>query len=223
MSTLLTLLRALLALSAGSYSPAPTELQAYEVDRTASRLYVIVHRAGLFSFLGHEHAIVPGDWSTTLCLADPVPEGAHGVVSLRTATLVIDSDSARSLAELEPGPNDQERREIHDRMLDADHLDAQRYPEIRLDVVASAPQDGDEVAVHGAVTLHGVTRNVEFPVIVQGGLGGRLVLRGTLRIRQRDFGIEPESRAGLVKVANEVDLLFVFLAVPTGNACGGAP
>ncbi|HKI83639.1 MAG TPA: hypothetical protein VKA63_04815, partial [Candidatus Krumholzibacteria bacterium] len=48
---------------------------------------------------------------------------------------------------------------------------------------------------------------------------GTLLLIGTVRIRQRDFGIEPESKAGLVKVANEVDLQFALLASPTGQLC----
>jgi polyisoprenoid-binding protein YceI len=222
MPILFLLLEALVALAAPSRSAGPAALQDYQVDQAASQLYVIVHRAGLFSFLGHEHAIVPRDWTASLCLADPVPEGAHGTLSLRTATLVIDSESARSLAHLEGGPSDEDRQDIQHRMLDADHLDVDRYPDIRLDVVASAPQSDDRVSVRGTITLHGVTRNVEFPVIVQGGRGGPLVLRGTVRIRQRDFGIEPESRAGLVKVANEVDLLFLLLAEPTGSACAGA-
>lgn len=222
MSALLMLLHTLFALTAPSRSVAPATLQGYEVDRAASQLYVIVHRAGLFSFLGHEHAIVPRDWSASLCLADPVPEGAHGVLTLRTGTLVIDSDSARSLAHLEGGPGDEDRQDIQRRMLDADHLDVDRYPDVRLDVVANAPQGDGRVPVTGTLTLHGVTRNVDFPVLVQGGLGGPLVLRGTVRIRQRDFGIEPESRAGLVKVANEVDLLFLLLAEPAGSACAGA-
>lgn len=213
------LLQALLALGGSSRSVEPPALQGYQADQSGSQLYVIVHRAGLFSFLGHEHAIVPQDWTASLCLADPIPEGAHATLSLRTSTLVIDSDSARSLAHLEGGPSDADRRDIQDRMLDADHLDAARYPEIRLDVAASAPQNGDRVMVGGTITLHGVTRSVELPVIVQGGLGGPLVLRGTLRIRQRDFGIEPESRAGLVRVANEVDLLFSLLVDPTGSPC----
>jgi polyisoprenoid-binding protein YceI len=218
MSHLLAVVQTLLAFVVG-WQQIPAELHTYAVDREASQLYVVVHRAGLLSFLGHEHAIIPMQWSADLCLADGIPEGAHAALVLQTNTLVIDSDSARALAQMGGGPDDQARQEIHDRMLDSEHLDAEQYPEIRLDLVASAPPEGNRVTVRGAVSLHGVTRNVEFPVTFQRSNAGRLVLSGTLRIRQRDFGIEPESKAGLVKVSNDVDLHFRLTALPTEAAC----
>lgn len=219
MSFLFNLLHALSTLAGGAGSAQQPVLQQYEVDSAASQIYVIVHRAGLLSFLGHEHAVVPPDWSASLCLAEPIPAGAHGALTIRTGSLVIDSDEARALAHLEGGPNEDQRREIHDLMVDADHLDVERYPEIRLEVDAARAQSDGQVAVTGTITLHGVTRRIELPVLVDDGVGGRLVLRGTLRIRQRDFGIEPESKAGLVKVANEVDLLFLLQADPTERPC----
>jgi hypothetical protein len=49
-----------------------------------------------------------------------------------------------------------------------------------------------------------------------------MVLSGVLRIQLRDFGIEPESRVGLVKVSNDVDLHFEISASPTERPCPGA-
>jgi hypothetical protein len=47
---------------------------------------------------------------------------------------------------------------------------------------------------------------------------GGYVARGTFEIAQRDFGIEPASIGGVVKVANEVEIRFeVFAAVPVAR------
>jgi len=208
-------------LTAGNRVTAPP--QAYEVDRDASRLWVVTHKAGLFSFLGHEHALVPGEWSAELCLASPVPAGAHGSIVIRTASLVIDSDSARALAGLGGGPSPAAVADIQSRIFDASHLDSARFAEIRVDATASHDESGGRVAARGEVSLHGVTRPVELEFDVDTAGSGALRLAGTLPIRQRDFGIEPESRAGVVKVADELDLHVRIVARPSGRPCTLAP
>jgi hypothetical protein len=130
---------------------APAELRVYELQRSLSSLHVVTHRSGIFSFLGHEHAIIPLEWSADLCLADPVPAGAHGSLLIRTGSLVIDSDSGRALAGLGRGPGAGTRREIQDKMLDADHLDAAQYPEIRIQLVAAEPEAEGRLTASGSV------------------------------------------------------------------------
>ncbi len=195
------------------------DLHAYTVDRAASHVYIVTHRSGVFSFLGHEHAIVPLSWTPSLCLADPVPAGAHGSVVIDVASLVIDSDSARRVAQLGSGPSASERAQIQRKMLDTAHLDAARYPSVRIQIVAATPAEAGRLAARATVTLHGVTRETQLPVHVESGPAGRLSLTGDLRIRQRDFGIEPETVAGVVKVSNEVDLHFQLVATPTADRC----
>lgn len=209
--------------SVGAQGLSDSNLHAYAADRELSQLFVVVHRAGLLSFLGHEHAIVPNEWSSELCLADPVPQGAQASLSIVTDSLVIDSDSARALAHMGEGPGDDDRRDLQRTMLDSLHLDAASFPEIRLRLLASTPADEGRVQVDGTIELHGFTRDISLPVDVERGGDGTLTLAGTLRIRQRDFGIEPESRAGVVKVSNDVDLHFVIVASPTDAMCRGVP
>jgi len=205
----------------GVSDAAAQELHSYVVDTDASQVYVVVHRAGLFSFLGHEHAIVPERWSSEMCLANPLPEGAHASLTLETSSLVIDTDAGRRMAGLDGGPDDDTRKELQTKMLDAEHLDGAQFPEVRLQLRSVEAAHDDLVGVEGTITIHGVMRDVAFPVRVDGTAGGTLLLRGTLRIRQRDFGVEPESKAGLVKVANEVDLQFALLAKPGNQTCSG--
>lgn len=210
--------RAASRIGAGGHAAA--ELRAYAVDRAASRVYVVTHRSGVFSFLGHEHAIVPLSWTPTLCLANPIPAGAHGTVVIDVASLVIDSDSARGVAHLGSGPSDSQTAQIQRKILDPSHLDAARFPSVRIEVVALTAAEGGQLKARATVALHGVTREAQLPIRVDTGTDGRVSLTGDLRIRQRDFGIQPETVAGVVKVSNEVDLHFLLVATPTGNHCG---
>lgn len=210
-------------LSTSSAQVTAPELHSYVVDHDASTLYVVVHRAGLLSFLGHEHAVVPGEWSAELCLGDPMPAEAHATLAVKTASLVIDSDSARALAGLGDGPSAEDREDIQQRMLGPTNLDADDFPEIRLELHGTEDADADaaeqRVTVAGTITLRGTSRDVELPVDVRHTEEGGVVLSGVLRIHLRDFGIEPESRVGLVKVSNDVDLHVEIAASPTGQSC----
>ena len=192
------------------------------MDRDASHLWVVTHRAGLLSFLGHDHALVPGDWSARLCLAAPVPAGAHGSLVIRTASLVIDSDSGRTLAGLGAGPSPQQVHDIQGRILDHEHLAADSFPEIRIDAAALDDEHGGRLRMRATIALHGVTRPVELPLTLESGDPATLRLAGRVTIRQREFGIQPESRAGVVKVADGVDLHFELVARPAGRPCDPA-
>jgi len=198
------------------------ELRSYVVDRVASRLWIVVHRSGLLSFLGHEHAVVPTEWSADLCLSAPPVRRGRASVIVPTASLVVDSDSARALAGMGGGPGEEDRRDIQARMLDSTNLAADRYPQVRLDLRsadAGGDDERDRLGVRGSISLRGVTRDVELPVDVERRPGLGVLLSGRLRIRMRDFGIEPESRAGLVKVSNDVDLHFALAADATREIC----
>ena len=173
----------------------------------------------MLSFFGHEHAIVPGEWRAEMCLAEPIPRSAHGKVVIQSRSLVIDSDSARALAGLGGGPGEDDVLEIQRKMLDAEHLDAQAYPEIVLTIDSVASDRESSLVGYGRFTLHGITRDVSVPMRIESPNDGTTRLSGVLRVRQRDFGIEPESTAGLVKVSNDVDLHFLLVAVPTDQPC----
>ena len=109
------------------------------------------------------------------------------------------------------------------KLLDSEHLDAGRYPEIRLDLLGVQPADEGSVRARVRLTLRGVGRSYELPVGLEVSSDGTLQLTGVLRVRQRDFGIEPESRAGVVRVSDGVDLNFLLLATPTTRSCVLAP
>jgi polyisoprenoid-binding protein YceI len=73
-------------------------------------------------------------------------------------------------------------------------------------------------------TLHarGASAEVEVPVELSGD-GERMTFRGEAEVRQTALGMEPESVAGVVNVADEVTLHFDLVAEPTGARCGERP
>ena len=196
---------------------------------TASDVYVVTRKSGLFSFLGHEHAIVPMEWSGSLCVASPQKPGARGFVLIRTPSLVIDSDSARALAGLGDGPGEDDVEEIQRKLLDPSNLAAEAHPEIRLESTVEGMGEGEgQLRMRTRLTVKGQSREFEHPAEiggVEGGEapGGALRIRGTLEIRQTAFGIEPASVAGVVNVEDEVELHFDLVTTPTGSACESSP
>jgi hypothetical protein len=202
-----------------------TPLRHYAVDAASSVIYVVTHKEGLLSFLGHKHAILPTVWEGSLCLAGSFPGGSRGTLVIQTASLVIDSDSARALAGLGGGPDEDTIRELQRKITDADHLAADTYPEVRVEVLETQAEDGasggSTAQTRATVTLHGVTRVMDLPVTLEPMDQGGFRVKGVLTLRQSDFGIRPESIAGVVKVSDPVDLHFLLVALPTGDTCEG--
>lgn len=214
---------ALLALLA---APPPVAAQAdaqqdaerWSAVRDASDLVVRIDRAGLLSFLGHRHAVIPREWSARLCLTDERPPTGSGTVRMATESLVIDSDSARALAGLDDGPGEDDRREIQEKLLSERFLAAEEHPEIVLETTGLRVDD-EELEVRADLTIRGVTREVTVPVAFEELDGDRLRLHGSLTVEQSDFDMEPESIAGVVNVDDEVELIFDLTAEPAGEAC----
>ena len=68
--------------------------------------------------------------------------------------------------------------------------------------------------VCGELTIHGVTREVDVEMQLRLE-GDAWVVRGSFAIEQKDFGIEPVSIGGVVKVANEIEITFEIYTVPS--------
>lgn len=204
--------------------PQDTLWMRHQVRVPASHLYVVTHRSGLLSFMGHEHAIIPMDWDGAACLPDPVVAGARGVLVLRTPSLVIDSDSARSLAELGGGPGGDDVNDIQQTLLDEGHLAAEAHPEIRLEstveeVLAGEAEGASGLGIRSRLTVRGKTREYVHRAWMEELEEGTLRIDGALEVRQTDFGIEPESVFGVVKVSDPVDLHFRLILTPSDQSC----
>lgn len=210
----------LLALT-GTAGPAPARqaATAYRVDPARSHIVVVTGKSGLLSFLGHEHAILAVSWDATLCYDEAAPEASRAALVVDTRALAIDTDSARTLAGLGDGPGEDTRAEIREKLLAPERLAAAEYPRLAFRTATVRPEDAHRLVVRGALEIRGTSREVELPVEVERTAPDELRFTGRLRFKQSDYGIRPETVAGVVKVKDEVDLRVTLVGIRTAGAC----
>lgn len=173
----------------------------YAVDPGASLIAVTVHRAGLMARLGHEHVVA----SHTLA-GYAAPGLGRADLAFRLDELTVDEPHLLRDAGIATQPSPEAVAGTRSNML-GPVLDAQRYPVVNLHV--ERPGDGE---LHVAVTLHGVTRRLDLPAVVQVD-AATIVADGTARLKQTDFGITPFSvGAGLLAVGDELEVRYRIVA-----------
>ena len=189
-------------------APAPAAEVTYDVDAARSSVIIHVGRSGVFSFAGHTHTV-----------SAPVLQGRVVAVDgdLSRSAVRLSFEAAR-LTVRERGEPAGDAPKVQEAMLGPKVLDAVRYPAITFQStsVTGAPSSPGayRLTVQGSLTLHGVTRPVTLPLAVEVGAGG-LQATGRMTVRQTDYGMEPVSVAGVVKVKNELAIEYTIVAVPT--------
>jgi polyisoprenoid-binding protein YceI len=187
-----------LALAAPAARAAP---RRYALDPAASRLEIHVGKTGLLGFVGHAHEVVAGTFRGNATF-DPDRIAASAV------DLTIDAGALRVSGQGEP-PADVPQ--VQAAMLGPTCLDANHFPTIRF--VSGAVADagagagGRDLTLHGELTLHGVKRAVAMRVHLE-ITGAELAATGQTTLRQSDFGITPISKAGVVKVKDEIEIVW---------------
>jgi len=166
-----------------------------EIDVQKSVMTVRVFKTGLFSAFAHDHEI-----------SAPIREGKFSEDD-RSVDLSVD---ARQMRVMDRGVSDKERAEIQGTMLGPKVLDSGQFPDIHFHSTSAEPAGEGRWTVAGDLTLHGQTQPMKLEVQAQSGH-----YRGTVQLKQRDFGIEPVSvGGGTVKVKNELRVEFDIVAKP---------
>ena len=175
--------------------PRAAQAQKRVIDSQRSTMKVAVYKSGLFSAFAHDHQILA-----------PISDGSVDDSGNVSVELVIDT---RKLKVLDPGISDKDRSEIQSRMLSPEVLDASRYPEIHFQSVEVKEAADSRWTVRGNLALHGQVQPLAIEVSEQGGR-----YRGSLLLKQSDYGIKPVSIAGgTVKVKDTVRIDFeIFVA-----------
>jgi polyisoprenoid-binding protein YceI len=190
---------------AAAMTLAPARGWAAETTYTvvpAERSVVIeVGKSGLFSFAGHAHEVVAPAFSGEIVAdAQDLPRSR--------VTLVFE---ARALKVTGHGESADDLPKVQEAMLGPKVLDVARFPEIRFASKSVTGRvlgsGGYAVDVVGELTLHGVTRPLTVPLKIE-VKGESLLAQGEATLRQKDFGMEPVSVAGVVNVKNELKLTF---------------
>jgi polyisoprenoid-binding protein YceI len=184
---------------------AQAEKLAVEPQRSHLRLEL--GRTGLLKFMGHEHQIEA-----------PIAEGQVEVVESDPARSSVRLRFEAAKLHLVPGsePAD-DIPKVEERMRGPEVLDVTKYSEI---VFVSTSVKGQPVgpsrfklAVTGTLTLKGRSFPVEVPLEVT-RVDRELEAKGELELNLHDFGIEPPSVAGVVKVKDRFRLGFEIYARP---------
>lgn len=196
--------------------PGPSPAGGFRIDRAGTWVVAVTDTAGLFGFLGHKHAIEVTGWSDRVDWHPDEPAASRAMVSVPARDLRIDTGRARELAGLEDGPDAETVAELQDKMLGPENLAAAEHPELRLELTEVSGDPEERLRVAGELTVRGRTEPVAFPVRVE-RRGGGWGFTGSFTVEQSAFGIEPESVAGVVKVADPVEIRFrVAVARPDG-------
>lgn len=179
------------------------QAQVRAIDIQKSTMTVRVYKAGLFSFAAHDHEI-----------RAPLAEGQ--VDDSRAVSLRVDVKQLQVMDQDIPA---KDRAEIQKNMLGPEVLDSQQFPEIRFRSARVEEASQGQWTVHGDLTLHGQTH----PIVLK-ATGDAGHYRGSIVIKQKDFGMKPYSAAGgTVKVKNEVEIVFEIFTAPQAAALPAAP
>ena len=186
--------------------------QALQVDPDRTVVTVIVRRAGPLAKLGHDHVITSADEGGSVWLGR-TPADSSFELTLPVERFDVDLPGARAAAGPEfaaPVPDDA-RAGTRRNLLRAEVLDGERFPTITLRA-AAASGAWPQPIVRVAVTLKGVEREQEIPVVVERDANG-VVARGELRLNQTEFGMTPFSVAGgAIQVADTLEIRFAIAA-----------
>ncbi len=201
------------ALPPSERSPCQAPQLELRIDYDRSFIVASTGKAGLLGFLGHKHGVLATSWEAELRYNTEAVEGSTIRVGVDVAALVIDTDVARRRARLGAGPTDEERAELQPKMLDNEHLAAETHAAIEFASSSVERRGESELRVVGTFTLMGVSRDVEVDITAW-STAGYQIFSGEFEIGQRDYGLEPESVGGVVKVANDVTIRFQIWTLP---------
>ncbi|HEX7047971.1 MAG TPA: YceI family protein [Gammaproteobacteria bacterium] len=181
------------------------------VDPTASYVRVLVWRDGALSAFGHNHVLI-APVSGKVHVGETAARSGFDL-AINVKGFVVDPAKARA----EEGEafasdvSDEARLGTRENLLGEDVLNADCYPRIGMRSVSlNGPRRNPEIVAR--LTLHGVTRDIEFPaeVFVQ---EDRVTVLANFTILQSDFGIEPFSVfGGGLSVRDAVDVRVKLVA-----------
>lgn len=150
----------------------------------------------------------------------------HGAFQRWTGTFEIDPDEpsrSRVSVEIDAASVDTRNAQRDGHLRSADFFDVERFPSIRFEAREVAREAGS-LRMSGDLTLHGVTKRVDFAV-EEGGAANdshgraRRGFRATGAINRMDFGIAWNAiyDGGSVVVGETVDLIFDLQLIPQAS------
>ena len=172
-----------------------------------SRFTVRGFAGGLLSGLGHNPVLAIRDFAGDAHFEPEGIENSALCLKIKAASLEVQNDCS-----------DKDRREMK-RVMDADVLETDRYPDITFQTAGASGSKLSETSyrllLDGNLTLHGVTRRQQIPVQLW-VMQDQLRANGEFSVRQTDYGIKLASVAGgALKLKDELKLTYDIVAAVT--------
>lgn len=180
----------------------------YAADPTKSDVRFLVYKAGALAAFGHDHVVQARDFKGDVYLAKDFGDSSFAL-TLPVKSFVVDVPAAR--AEEGPDfakqPSEEAVKGTTANMLGPQVLDAEKYPEVRIQSVklAGTPEKAEATV---RITLHGTARDLKIPVAIAQD-GDELTASGSFDISQAEFGMKAMSAVGGgLQVADVVKIKF---------------
>ena len=181
-----------LSTSPTAVAAGPTGPVHYHLDSKRSTVVIRTFKVGVAAAFAHDHAIVSHDVTGEIVadVADPTTATVH--VSVPTASLVVDDARIRQQFKLDAGPSDADKKEVDAHMKDGGQLDVAHFPVVTFSSTRVSKDAAGKLMLTGDLNLHGVTRSVQMPIVVD-VTSGTLVGDAQVGLKTSDFGIRPYS------------------------------
>lgn len=188
---------------------AQTETKTPSLVKESSHVVAITFRAGLFGFLGHEHAVLAQDLKTNLQYDPKDLKNSSIEIIIPAKSLIVDTKEARQKGGLDSkGPGESDVIEIQNKMMGPDVLDSEKFKTIEFKSTQIKEGSSDSLVVKGDFLLHGKKNTVEFPVKVTHPSEHTVNYTGVFKFNQTEYGMKPVSVAGVINVKDEMEIRF---------------
>jgi polyisoprenoid-binding protein YceI len=179
----------------------------YRVVPDASDVYVHLRpdSSTLLSGMSHEHAIVARRFSGEIRWNPASPEDCWVEVEVPIDGLEVDPPEKREALGFDKGLSEGDRKKVEKNMRAKDQLWAEKYDSIRFRAAGCSALEEGVIEIRGALTVRGVSANVELPVNVEFDDDG-LRARVEFSKLHADFGFNPYSNLlGALKNDERID------------------
>jgi len=184
----------------------------YAIDRENSTVNILVYRAGTLARFGHNHVMTANKLAGQAWI-NPEFEKSGFDISFQVADLIVDDADARRAAgsDFPPEIAQSDKDATRSNMLKTEVLDAERFPEIRVQATSVHGTLGAPKVIAG-ISIKGVRREIEIPLSLSVE-SSRLSAHGEFDILQSEFGIKPFSVGlGTLQVQDRLHIRFAIVA-----------
>lgn len=188
---------------------AQAQPAGWSLDVSATELAVKTWKTGVGASLAHDHVLRATKFSGKGSLDDSgAPESLKLELTVEVAGLIPDEPETRRKYFLPNTPVPaKDRQKVLENMLSDEQLDAAKFPTISFVVSKVSIEASGALRCQGKLTLHGVTKEVSFPIKVKTG-DRQAEGDAQVRLKTSDFGVKPYSAAlGLIRNKDEVELV----------------